>query len=94
MKKVDYILCKIKTTKGQLISKCLMVSSLSPKKRTNEFALSTQTAFRGAKRRLSKKANSFVCFLGESAGHFLYKLTFSNYIFENLTVKYNDLYAS
>ena len=57
-------------SKGQLISKCLMVSSLSPKKRTNEFALSTQTAFRGAKRRLAKKANSFVCFLGESAGHF------------------------
>ena len=56
--------------KGQLISKCLMMSSLSPKKRTNEFALSIQTAFRGAKRRLAKKANSFVCFLGESAGHF------------------------
>ena len=37
--------------KGQLISKCLMVSSLSPKKRTDKFAFSTQTAFRGAKRR-------------------------------------------
>ena len=37
--------------KGQLISKCLMVSSLSPKKRTDKFAFSTQTAFCDAKRR-------------------------------------------
>ena len=41
--------------KGQLISKCLMVSSLSLKKRTNEFALSTQTAFCAAKRCWQKK---------------------------------------
>ena len=42
---------KPKVAKGHLISKCLMVSSLPPKKRTDKFAFSTQTAFRGAKRR-------------------------------------------
>ena len=35
-------------TKGQLISKCFMVS---PKKRTDKFAFSIRTAFRDAKRR-------------------------------------------
>ena len=38
-------------TKGQLISKCFFVSSLSPKKRTDKFAFSIRTAFRDAKRR-------------------------------------------
>ena len=51
--------------KGQLISKCLMVS---PKKRTNKFAFSTQTAFHDAKRRLVKKDEFVRSFFGRILG--------------------------
>ena len=51
--------------KGQLISKCLKVS---PKKRTNKFAFSTQTAFHDAKRRLVKKDEFVRSFFGRILG--------------------------
>ena len=50
--------------KGQIISKGLLVSSNSPKKRTNEFVFTTTT-------------NSFVRFLGEFEDT---KKTFRNYL--------------
>ena len=51
-------------TKGQIISKVLLASSNSPKKRLNEFVFNTMT-------------NSFVCFLGEFQDP---KKSFRNYL--------------
>ena len=53
---------------------------VSPKKRTNKFAFSTQTAFHDAKRRLVKKDEFVRSFFGRILGAarlFWYKLTFS-----------------
>ena len=53
---------------------------VSPKKRTNKFAFSTQTAFHDAKRRLVKKDEFVRSFFGRILGDarlFWYKLTFN-----------------
>ena len=60
------------STKGQIISKGLLVSSNSPKKRTNEFVFTTTT-------------KSFICFLGEFENT---KKSFQNYLTFRYVGKY------
>ena len=66
-------LSKLSNAKGQIISKGLLLSSNSPKKRTNEFVFTTTT-------------NSFVRFLGEFEDT---KKSFRNYLtFNKETYKF------